>query len=79
LLLENVAVVPEEEGAGLGRRLLLLAEDGARRLCLPEVTPYTNAAMTENLSYYARRRYRETHRAVHEGFDRVFFVKHLPP
>ncbi len=79
MLLENVAVVPEEQGAGVGRRLLMLAEDEARRLGLPEVRLYTNAAMTENLSYYVRHGYRETHRAIHEGFDRVFFVKHLSP
>jgi hypothetical protein len=54
-----------------------LAEDEARRHGLPEVRLYTNAAMTENVSYYARQGYRETHRAVDEGFDRVFFVKEL--
>jgi N-acetylglutamate synthase-like GNAT family acetyltransferase len=79
LLLENVAVVPEEQGTGVGKRLLALAEEEARRLGLSQVRLYTNAAMTENVSYYARNGYRETHRAVDEGFDRVFFVKELPP
>jgi GNAT superfamily N-acetyltransferase len=77
LLLENVAVVPEEQGTGVGKQLLMLAEQEARRLGLPEVRLYTNAAMTENLSYYPRHGYEETHRAVKEGFDRVFFVKYL--
>jgi ribosomal protein S18 acetylase RimI-like enzyme len=77
LLLENIAVVPEEQGTGVGKRLMQLAEDEARRHGLPEVRLYTNAAMTENVSYYARQGYRETHRAVDEGFDRVFFVKEL--
>ncbi len=31
--------------------------------------------MTQNLAYYPRRGYVETHRAVHEGFHRVFFSK----
>jgi hypothetical protein len=31
--------------------------------------------MTENLAYYARHGYVETHRAEHDGFRRVFFRK----
>jgi hypothetical protein len=46
---------------------------------LLQVRLYTNAAMTENVGYYARHGYRETHRALDEGFDRVFFVKDLSP
>jgi hypothetical protein len=38
---------------------------------------YTNAAMTENLAYYSRRGYTETHRAHQDGFHRVFFRKRL--
>src|ERR1700722_19010265 len=51
LLLENVAVVPEEQGTGVGKQLMLLAEDEARRLGLLQVRLYTNAAMTENVGY----------------------------
>ena len=36
---------------------------------------YTNEAMTENLSFYPRHGYRETGRAVQDGFRRVFFSK----
>lgn len=32
-------------------------------------------AMAGNLAYYPRRGYVETHRAVHDGFRRVFFRK----
>ena len=49
----------------------------ARVLHLPEIRPYTKAAMTENLSYYPRRGYTETHRAHQDGFHRVFFRKRL--
>jgi hypothetical protein len=31
--------------------------------------------MTENLDYYPRRGYHETHRAEEDGFRRVFFRK----
>jgi len=33
--------------------------------------------MTENLAYYPRHGYRETHRAAQDGFERVFFAKPL--
>ena len=67
------------QGQGLGNRLLALAEDEARRLGLPEVRLYTNVTMTENLAYYPRRGYVETHRAQQYGFHRVFFRKPVSP
>ena len=77
LLLDNVAVLPAAQGQGIGARLLALAEDRARALHLPEIRLYTNAAMTENLAYYPRHGYTETHRADQDGFHRVFFRKRL--
>jgi ribosomal protein S18 acetylase RimI-like enzyme len=75
LLLENVAVLPAAQGRGIGARLLVQAEDHARSLGLSEIRLYTNEAMTENLAYYPRRGYTETHRAEQGGFRRVFFRK----
>lgn len=75
LLLENIAVSPAVQGQGVGSRLLALAEDLARKHGLCDVRLYTNEAMTENLAYYPRRGYRETHRAEQNGFRRVFFRK----
>ncbi len=77
LLLENVAVLPSMQGFGIGTRLLAFAEARAGALGLPEIQLYTNAAMTENLAYYPRRGYVETHRAVADGFSRVYFSKRL--
>lgn len=77
LLLENMAVDPNRQSAGIGRRLLALAEEQARAKGLPEVRLFTNEAMTENLAYYGRRGYRETHRASQSGYQRVFFTKRL--
>jgi ribosomal protein S18 acetylase RimI-like enzyme len=71
LLLDNVAVRPDVQCRGIGTRLLDLAEDHARNLHLGEVRLYTNEAMTENLSYYPRHGYVETHRAEQDGFRRV--------
>jgi GNAT superfamily N-acetyltransferase len=77
LLLDNVAVLPAAQNRGIGTRLLGLAEDHARDLGLSEIRLYTNEAMTENIAYYARRGYTETHRAEQDGFHRVFFRKPL--
>ena len=75
LLVENLAVAPDRQGAGLGSTLLAFAEDQARARALPEVRLYTNEAMTENLTYYPRRGYLETHRSGDSGYRRVFFAK----
>jgi ribosomal protein S18 acetylase RimI-like enzyme len=77
LLLENIAVLPATQGRGIGGRLLSLAEEQARRLGLSEIRLYTNETMTENLAYYPRRGYTETHRAEQDGYHRVFFRKLL--
>ncbi len=77
LLLDAVAVAPATQGRGFGSLLLRRAEDDARDAGLAEVRLYTNAAMTENLTFYPRHGYAETHRARQDGFDRVFFSKVL--
>jgi GNAT superfamily N-acetyltransferase len=77
LLLENLAVRPSWQGRGVGSRLLALAEDEARGQGFAEVRLYTNEAMTENLAYYPRHGYVETHRAEQDGFRRVFFSKRV--
>lgn len=77
LLLDNIAVSPGVRRTGIGRRLLGFAEDYAREHGLGEVRLYTNEAMTENLDYYPRNGYTETHRATDNGYRRVFFTKRL--
>lgn len=77
LLLDNVAVRPAAQRRGIGARLLAVAEQQARDLGLSEIRLYTNEAMTENLAYYPRHGYAETHRAEQDGFRRVFFRKQL--
>ncbi len=65
------------QGLGVGGRLLRLAEEQALARGLREVRLYTNEAMTENLAYYLRRGYSETHRARQDGFRPIFFTKPL--
>ena len=77
LLLENVAVAPFAHGRGFGGALLDFADMHARALQYDEVRLYTNEQMTENLTYYPRRGYVETHRATVDGYRRAYFSKQL--
>jgi GNAT superfamily N-acetyltransferase len=77
LLLENIAVSPGHQRAGIGATLLDLADDRARDLGRGEVRLYTNEVMTENQAYYPRHGYVETHRAEDDGYQRVFFTKRV--
>jgi ribosomal protein S18 acetylase RimI-like enzyme len=70
--IDNVAVDPAQQGKGLGRQLIRHAVAEAKRHRLPAIQLYTNAAMTENLSMYARMGFVETHRAVEKGFHRIY-------
>jgi GNAT superfamily N-acetyltransferase len=77
VLVENLAVLPQAQGTGIGSRLLRHAEDEALARGVPEVRLYTHELMTENHAYYPRRGYRETHRAGDPPWRRVFFAKEL--
>jgi ribosomal protein S18 acetylase RimI-like enzyme len=70
--IDNIAVDPAAQGRGLGRRLIAHAVSEARRLGLRTLSLYTNVAMTENLALYRRIGFVETHRAVENGFNRVY-------
>jgi len=74
---ENVAVASERRGTGLGRKLCNFAEIEARRRKLSKVYLYTNAKMTDNLTYYNRLGYAETNRVTEDGFDRIYMEKQL--
>ncbi|MDJ1371540.1 GNAT family N-acetyltransferase [Gulosibacter molinativorax] len=77
VLLDIIAVAPDAQGRGLGAELMTYAETFARAQSASEIRLFTNEAMTENLVYYPRRGYVETHRAVEDGYSRVFFAKRL--
>ena len=77
LLLDNIAVAPNQQGKGHGRTLLEFAEAEAMRRGWNEIRLYTNALMTENIALYRRIGYVETSRVTEKGFDRVYMVKRL--
>ena len=77
LLVDNVAVHPDYQGRGLGRKLMALAEEEARSLRFPAVTLYTNERMTENIDLYKKLGYTETARKTEQGYQRVYMQKSL--
>jgi ribosomal protein S18 acetylase RimI-like enzyme len=77
LLLDNIAVRPDRQGSGLGRRLIAFAEAEARRLGQAELRLYTHETMTENIALYTRLGFVETGRGQAAGYDRVFMTKRL--
>ena len=78
LFVENVAVWPERQGGGAGRRLMEFAEATARKLGLPAIRLYTNVKMTENLPFYEGLGFVEVERRHEDGFDRIYFSRQLP-
>jgi len=77
LLLDNIAVKPDSQGTGLGRRLIAFAENEAHRLGFSEVRLYTHQTMIENIALYTRLGFVETGRGRENGYDRVFMTKRL--
>jgi GNAT superfamily N-acetyltransferase len=77
LLLDNIAVRPDRQGSGIGRRLIAFAEREARRLGAAELRLYTHEKMTENIALYTRIGFVETGRGRQAGYDRVFMTRRL--
>jgi ribosomal protein S18 acetylase RimI-like enzyme len=77
LLLENIAVAPAAQGRGVGSQLLRFTEDRARSAGRSSVRLYTNELMVENIAYYTRHQYVETHRDTGTARRAVFFRKSL--
>ena len=77
LLLDNIAIAPERQGRGMGRRLLAFAESEALRRGYREIRLYTHQTMIENQRLYASIGYEETGRGSEAGYDRVFMRKPL--
>ena len=71
--IENVAVAPGYRGRGLGKRLLMRAEDAARVAGFDAISLFTHEQMTENQELYRRLGYVQFD---HRGF-RVFLRKQL--
>ena len=77
LLIDTIAVAPALQHQGIGRVLMAYAEQRAAALGFTELRLYTNVKMTENQRWYPRIGYHETHREFENGYERVFYSKHI--
>jgi len=75
LLLDNIAVAPDRQRRGYGRRLLAFADAEAARRGYTELRLYTHEEMHENLAIYRAHGWQEYARASEAGYDRVFMRK----
>jgi ribosomal protein S18 acetylase RimI-like enzyme len=77
ILMDNVCVLPEYQGRGLGHRLIQLAETRALEQGFKYLDMYTHERMTENIEMYKRCGYAETKRCLEKGYRRVYMRKKL--
>jgi ribosomal protein S18 acetylase RimI-like enzyme len=77
LLIYSVAIHPDYQHRGLGRRLLAWAEHEARQAGYTQIRLYTNALMQENIALYKSLGYHETHREPFNGLFIVHLAKSL--
>jgi ribosomal protein S18 acetylase RimI-like enzyme len=78
VFVDVLAVRPECQRQGHGRRLMAFAEAEARRQGLDEIRLYTHEVMTGALALYPALGYRESERRVEDGYARVYFCLRLP-
>jgi len=76
-LLDSIAVDPSAQGNGIGRQLLVFAEDEAKRKGFGSIYLMTNEKMTENQALYARVGYVLFDRQTVHGYSRVLMRKRL--
>ncbi len=66
----KLAVEPELQGQGIGRRLMRAVEAFARSRDKPAIELQTRVELTANHATFARLGFREIGRTAHEGYDR---------
>ena len=74
--IDTVAVLPALQSAGVGRALLVFAEDEAKRRGFRSIYLCTDVKMTENQVFYPKIGYVEYDRGD-QGYDRIFYRKQL--
>ncbi len=78
LWIENLAVRPQDQGKGFGRRLLAHVERRAIERGCPEARLQTNAAFATNVALYKRAGYRIDKEEPFMGGTTVHMRKTLP-
>jgi GNAT superfamily N-acetyltransferase len=77
LWIENIAVHPDHQGQGLGRRLLAHADTLAREAARPELRLLTNGAFASNIALYEASGYVVTAREAFMDGETVYMARRL--
>ncbi len=73
LLIGRIAIAPDQQGAGIGQRLLDALEHRGRELGCRVAELFTGSLSADNLALYTRLGYRESVRiAQDDGTEQVF-------
>lgn len=75
LYVGKLAVAPGQQGKGLGRQLLSIAENNARDLDVPALRLETRIELVGNHTTFGRWGFLKTAEKSHPGFDRVTFIE----
>lgn len=75
LYVGKLAVAPGQQGKGIGRQLLAIAEKVAEERCLPALRLETRIELTDNHDTFGRWGFRKTAEKSHPGFDRITFIE----
>lgn len=78
LYINTIAVAPNFQGKGLGRKLIAFAETLAAELRLPEIRLCTSIHMHRNQHVYQGLGFREIERKVVNGYQRIYYRKRMP-
>ena len=74
--LENIAVSPQYQQRGIGKEILSEIEKWLSKRT-HSYQLYTNIVMYENIVWYKKQGFIQLHHALEDGFERVYFRKHL--
>ena len=75
LYVGKLAILPEAQGKGLGKRLLVIAEETAAALGLAALRLETRIELTENHAVFAAWGFSRTAEKAHPGFARTTFIE----
>ncbi len=79
LMIENLAVLPDHQGKGLGSLLLGQAEQVARGMNFATIRLLTNGAFVSNIEFYQHHSYRIDREEPFKGGTTVHMSKALNP
>ncbi len=79
LYIGKLAIAPDAQGRGIGRRLLAVAEQAARHRALPSLRLETRIELVDNHDVFTRWGFAKTSENAHPGFTRTTSIEMRKP